>query len=158
MKTRLWLGFSLAGAVFVSAGCTFPSSGPVIPANQANQLQTTEPGTVVRVARVTVEGRRSNLGQYGGGVVGGAAALPAGGVKNTGEALGVAAASVVGAVVGEATEEYLTRKEAEELTVLLEDGRMVTIVETTQTGFQVGDKVHVIHRPAGAQVALALNL
>lgn len=140
------------------AGCTFPSSGPVIPARQANQMQTTETGTIVRVAKVTVEGRRTNLGQYGGGVVGGAAALPAGGVKNTGEALGVAAASVVGAVVGEATEEYLTRKEAEELTVQLDDGRMVTIVQTTQRGFQVGDKVNVIHSPGGAHVALAMNL
>lgn len=146
------------GALLVAAGCTFPSSGRMIPANQANQIQRTEEGTVVKVRPVTVEGRRTHLGQYGGAVMGGAVALPNGGVGGAGEAVVVAAASVAGAVVGEATEEYLTRKNAMEITVLLKDGSLVTIVQSEAASFQTGDVVHVIHSPGGARVAMALGL
>jgi outer membrane lipoprotein SlyB len=155
MNSPILAAASLAGALLLCAGCTFPSSGPMVPANQANQLQSTENGTVVKVREVMVEGRRTHLGQYGGAVVGGAAAVPNGGVGGKGEALAVAAASVAGAVVGEATEEYLTRKIAEELTVQLKDGTLVTIVQDSPKGFRPGDAVHVIHSPAGARVAMA---
>lgn len=158
MKTRLLRGPALVGALLICGGCTFPSSGPMVPANQANQMQMTETGTVVKVREVTVEGRRTHLGQYGGAVLGGAAAVPTGGVDNAGEALGVAAASVAGAIVGDATEEYLTRKTAQEITVQLKDGTMVTIVQADPSAFQTGDQVHVIHSPAGARVAMAMGL
>lgn len=158
MNTRLLSGAALAGVLGIVAGCTFPSSGPVIPAKQANQMQVTENGTVVKVRPVTIEGRRTNLGQYGGAVIGGAVALPDGGVNNAGRAVGVAAASVAGAVVGEAAEEYLTRQEAQEITVQLKDGTLVTIVQAEPAGFQPGDQVHVIHSPAGARVAMAMGL
>ncbi|HYC70399.1 MAG TPA: hypothetical protein VEB66_04270 [Opitutaceae bacterium] len=130
----------------------------MVPANQANQLQTTETGTVVKVRDVTVEGRRTHLGQYGGAVVGGAVAVPTGGVRNAGDAVGVAVASTAGAIVGDAAEEYLTRKEAQEITIQLKDGTMVTVVQADPAKFQPGDEVHVIHSPAGARVAMAMGL
>lgn len=158
MNARLFSGAVFAGAALLAAGCTFPSSGPMVPASQANQMQRTESGTVVKVRDVTVEGRRTSLGQYGGGVIGGAAAVPRGGVGNAGDAVVVAAASVAGAMVGEAAEEYLTRKAAQEITVQLTDGTMITIVQADPRGFQPGDHVHVIHSPAGARVAMAMDL
>lgn len=158
MNTRLLLGGALVGVLLVGAGCTFPSSGRMVPANQANQIQRTEAGTVVKVRPVTVEGRRTHLGQYGGAVMGGAVALPNGGVGKAGEAVVVAAASVAGAVVGEATEEYLTRQNAVEITVQLKDGSLVTIVQAEPASFQTGDQVHVIHGAGGARVAMALGL
>lgn len=158
MNTRRLAGMLLGAGLLAAAGCTFPSSGPLVPANQANQMQVADTGTVVSVRSVQIEGRRTNLGQYGGAVVGAAAAIPDGGVKDSGEALGVAAASVAGAVVGDATEEYLTRKVAQEITVQLKNGDLVTIVQASPKGFAVGDQVNVIHSHAGARVAMANGL
>lgn len=144
-------------ALLVAGGCTFPSSTTVVPANQANQMQTADVGTVAKVRDVNIEGRRSHLGQYGGAVIGGAAAIPGGGANSTGSRLAVAGASVAGAIVGEGVEEYVTRKRAQEITVQMKNGDMVVIVQEAPPDYQVGDQVHVIHSPAGARVAMATD-
>lgn len=157
MNARLVCGSALA-ATLICTGCTFPSSGTVVPARQANQIQVTDVGTVVKVRAVTIEGTRSHLGQYSGAVIGGAVAVPGGGVRNAGDAVGVAVASAAGAIVGDAAEEYLTRKDAQEITIQLKDGTMVTVVQAEPSGFEAGDRVHVVHSPAGARVAMAMGL
>jgi outer membrane lipoprotein SlyB len=145
------------GLMILAAGCTIPSSKPMVPAAQAGQLQTSEVGTVVKTRDVAIEGRRSQLGQYGGAVIGGAAARPAGGIGSTGGALGVAAASVVGAIAGESVEEYATRKRAQEITIQLKDGNLVTIVQEAPPDFLPGDVVEIMHGAGGARVKLYLE-
>lgn len=154
MKTTLSVGLLAAGLLAALPGCTFPSSTSVVKRNQANQMQTAEVGTVIKVRDVAIEGRRTELGHYGGAVVGGALAMPKNGVSNTGQALGVAAASVAGAVVGEATEEYVTRARAQEITVQFSNGDTVIIVQEAPPEFRPGDRVQVIHSPGGARVAM----
>lgn len=145
----------LFAAVMAAGGCTFPASKSVVPARQANQMQSTDLGTVLKVREVIIEGSRTHLGQYAGAVIGGAAALPKGGANTPGKALGVAGASVVGAVVGEGAEEYLTRKKAQEITVELKNGNVVVIVQESPPDYLAGDHVQVIHSPGGARVVLA---
>lgn len=152
-------GGALAGVLAVcGAGCTFPSSKTVIPARQANQIQTTDLGKVVRVREVVIQGERTRLGQYGGAAIGGAAATGNGRIDNAGEALGVAGAAVAGAVLGEATEEYLRRVEALELTIELRDGSLITVTQAATPRFAIGDAVQVIHGPGGARVAPAASI
>ena len=153
-RTRLALALV---AVFATSGCTFPSSTAVVLAKQANQIQTAELGTILKVRTVTIEGRRSHLGQYAGAVIGGASALPKGGANSAGKALGVAAASTVGAIVGEGAEEYLTRHQAQEITVEMKNGNVVVIVQESPPEYQAGDRVEVIHGPGGARVVLAMG-
>jgi outer membrane lipoprotein SlyB len=143
--------------MLLGMGCTIPSSKSMVPGSQVGQLQSTEVGTIVKVRDVAIEGRRSTLGQYGGAVIGGAAARPSGGISSTGGALGVAVASVAGAIVGESVEEYATRKNAQEITVQLKDGNMVTIVQPAPPNFMAGDVVEIIHGPGGAWVKMYLE-
>ncbi|MEX2044524.1 MAG: hypothetical protein WD941_04165 [Opitutus sp.] len=136
----------------IVAGCTFPSSRRVIPARQANVVQRADTGTVTQVREVNIEGQRSNLGMYGGGLIGVAAASGGSGV---GGAVGQAAAGVAGAVVGQATEEALTRKYAQEITIRLDDGTTVVVTQEASTGlFQDGDRVHVLDGGGGARVSM----
>lgn len=152
-------GGALAGVLAVcGAGCTFPSSKTVIPARQAHQIQTTDLGKIVRVREVVIQGERTRLGQYGGAALGGAAALGNGRIDNAGEALGVAGASVAGAVLGEAVEEYLRRVEALELTIELKNGSLITVTQAALPRFAVGDAVQVIHGHGGARVAAAYGI
>ncbi|MDI1320290.1 MAG: hypothetical protein PSW75_08890 [bacterium] len=157
MNAKLLFGSLLTGVILLGTGCTIPSSTAVVPSSQANQLQTAELGTIVKVNNVAIEGRRTSLGQYGGAVIGGAAAVPKGGITSKGGALAAAGASVAGAIIGESVEEYATRKRAQEITVQLKNGDLVTIVQAAPPDFAVGDHVQVMHSPAGARVAMNMD-
>lgn len=154
MKTRLtpvaWIV-----PVLLCAGCTFPSSRHVIPASQANVLQAIDTGTVVTVREVAIEGQRSNLGLYGGGLMGGAAASGIG--SGVGSAVASAAGAVGGAIIGQATEELATRKSAQEIIVRLDSGRQVVIVQEATDGyFREGDRVRVMNG-GGADARVAMD-
>jgi len=133
-------------------GCTFPSSSTTLPPSQANILLTGDVGTVVGVREMVIDGRRSWIGRSGGGMIGTAAALPTNGSYSRGRLMGIAGASVVGAVVGEAVEEYVTRKRAQEVTVELKDGSRVIVVQEAPPEFVIGDIVKVTHGSQGAYV------
>lgn len=158
MKERRFLLILASTAALFSAGCTLPSSGRTLPESQVGQMQKRTVATVTKVTPVTIDGRRTNLGQYGGGIIGGAAALPSGGgITGRGDALAVAGASILGAVAGQAVEEFATRKQAQEITIEMPNGDVFVIVQPTPPDFQVGDKVHVISGSNGARLELALD-
>ncbi len=152
MKTTLAsLGLVMITAGIV-AGCTFPSSRRTVPANQANVMQRADTGVVTQVREVNIEGQRTNLGMYGGGLIGASAAS---GGRGVGGALGQAAAGVAGAVVGQATEEAVTRKHAQEITIRLDDGSTVVVTQEASGGiFQDGDRVRVLNGGGGARVSM----
>jgi outer membrane lipoprotein SlyB len=145
------------GALVLLAGCNFPSSGRTLPPSQVGQLQKRSVATVVKVTPVTIDGQKTTLGQYGGAVIGGAAAMPGGGIGGRGDALAVAGASILGAVAGQAVEELATRQKAQEVTIEMANGDVFVIVHPVPPEFQVGDKVHVIAGGNGARLELALE-
>ena len=153
MKSNLPSSLVISGLAFALAGCTFPSSRRTVPIGQANVLQRAEFGTVTSVREVNIEGQRSNLGMYGGGIVGGAAASGGSGV---GGAVVQAVGAVTGAVAGQAVEEVATRKRAQEITIRLDDGSTVSITQESSTGlFMDGDRVRVLNGGGSARVSMA---
>lgn len=101
---------------------------------------------------MNIEGQKSNLGLFGGGLVGGAAAS---GGRGVGGALAQAGGSVVGAVAGQAVEEVATRKRAQEVTVHLDDGRTVVVTQESDGGlFRDGDRVRILNSHGGALVTM----
>jgi outer membrane lipoprotein SlyB len=157
MKTRLYAAMAVVAPWLWLTGCTFPSSTRTLPPGQVGQMQKISVATITKVHDVVIDGNRSNMGQYGGAVVGGAAAVPGGGIGGRGDALAVAGASVAGAIVGQAVEEYVTRKQAQEITIQMSNGDVFVIVQESPPRFQVGDKVRVIHGPSGARLEMALE-
>ncbi len=155
MNSKLSLVLVAGGLAVFLAGCTFPSSRRTVPSSQANVLQRAEVGTVTSVREVNIEGQKSNLGMYGGGLIGSAAAS---GGRGVGGAVAQAGGAVAGAVVGQAVEEAATRKRAQEITIRLDDGSTVTVTQESSTGlFMDGDRVRVLHGGGGARVAMATN-
>jgi outer membrane lipoprotein SlyB len=152
MKPNLSL-IIVTAAVLLSAACTFPSSRRTVPASQAGVMQNIETGTVQSVRQVNIEGQRTNLGMYGGGLVGGAAASGIG--RGVGSAIASATGAVGGAIVGQATEEAVTRKNAQEIVVRLDDGRSVVVTQAIDGGlFREGDRVRILNGGGGARVAM----
>ncbi len=150
----------LAAICLVWAGCTFPSSGPMVSRAQVGNMQTLDLGQIVAVRYVVVDGERTILGISGGAALGGAAAHPGSySTAGTGEIVAQAAAGVAGAILGSAAEEAVTREKAQELTIELDNGNVVVIIQEIPDGpFRQGDRVQVNHGGWGlATVRLASN-
>ncbi len=65
--------------------------------------------------------------------------------------------AVAGAVVGQQVEKKLTEKRAQEVTISMDDGQTVVVVqEAREAGFVVGDRVNVMETRTGeARIALS---
>ena len=156
MKTSL-VPLALSSCLIVG-GCTFPSKSVTVPRSQVGMLQNVDLGRVVQVRTVEIDGEKTLLGLTGGAALGGAAAYPGAGA-NTGDYVVQAAASVVGAIAGQAVEELATREQGQELTIVLDNGSTVVVVQETDDGFfREGDRVQVNHSRTGeTSVRIALN-
>jgi len=132
------------------AGCTFPSSSRVVSRQQAGQLRRLEYGTVEKVNNVVVEGQRGQIGLYGGGATGAAAAGDVG--HGVGTDLARVGGAVVGAVAGQAVEEAVTRKDAREMFIKMDNGSVVVVTQPGSLTFAVGERVAVVNGPGGAEV------
>lgn len=150
MKTQLLLLAVLIGVG--SAGCTFPSSSRVVSRSQVGRAQRIDYGTIEKMNSVVVAGQRGQIGTLGGGLTGAAATSDVG--HGAGHALAQAGGAVVGAVAGQAVEEVVTRKDALEIIVKLDNGSLVMVTQETSPGFQIGDRVLVASGGGGDRVML----
>jgi outer membrane lipoprotein SlyB len=140
----------LALSVFL-AGCASSQSGSVYSRDEARRTQTIRMGVVESVRTVRIEGTKSPVGTVAGGAVGGIAG------SSIGHGRGSAAAAVVGAVVGglagAAAEEGLTRKDGLEITVKLDNGNMVAVVQEADEQFHPGERVRLIESGGTTRVS-----
>jgi outer membrane lipoprotein SlyB len=131
-------------------GCASSMSGSAYSRSQARQVQTVREGTVVAVRPVQIEGTKSGLGTIGGGLVGGAVGQTIGG--GSGRILSTVVGGVGGAVAGSAIEEGVTRQNGLEISVQLDSGPTIAIVQAADEPFYVGDRVRIIEGAEGARV------
>ena len=143
----------IVAAVFFQ-GCA-SSAYETVPRNTSGKLHSVSSGTIVATKNVVIEGQSSRLGQASGAIAGSAIGQTIG--KGSGRTLATAGGAVVGGIVGDMVEKELTKKQAQELTVSLDDGGTVVVVQVRRDpGFVEGDRVSVTHTPTGeAHVAHA---
>jgi outer membrane lipoprotein SlyB len=140
MLSRITL-FMLLGAA-VLAGCARPSTQPdVYSRGTAQTPYRVLSGEVVSVERVRIEGEASQIGRLGGAVIGYEAARSA---SDTG--LAGAIGGVAGAVAGEAVEKAVTSTDGLRITVRLDNGDLIAIVQGDAVTFSPGEAVYVHRR------------
>lgn len=139
----LLIAASLAGASLALTGCASSKAGNVYSRNEARQAQVVKFATVEAIQPVRIEGTRSYIGAATGAVLGGLVGSTVGG--GTGQKAAVVAGAVGGGLAGNAAEQALTRTDGLEITVRLENGNVMAIVqEQSEQQFQVGQRVRVI--------------
>jgi outer membrane lipoprotein SlyB len=90
-----------------------------------------------------MEGSKSGVGTAAGAVVGGVAGSSVG--RGKGNIVGAVIGAVAGGVAGHAIEGGTTSKNALEITVKMDNGQLIAIVQEGQSGeFRAGDRVRVI--------------
>jgi outer membrane lipoprotein SlyB len=140
------VGFLLLLCVVSLVGCA-SQSADVYSRSQAQRQLSVFYGTILVVDSVTIEGSQTGLGTVSGGVLGGIAGNTVGG--GHGRALATAVGAIGGALIGTAVEEGSTRKNGVEITVELDSGEVIAIVQEADDIYAVGDRVRIIRGPGG---------
>ena len=146
MKGIRW-GVILMVLAFIAFGCASSRSGDVYTRDQARQAHTVQWGTVEAVKNVKIEGTKSVVGPLTGAAAGGAVGSTIG--SGSGKAVAIVTGAIVGGVAGAAAEEAITQREGLEITVKLDDGKSVAVVQEADDYFAVGDRVRVLSGPDG---------
>ncbi len=132
------------------AACANSNSGSVYKRDDARRVQTVKTGVVESVRSVKLEGTKSPVGTVAGGAVGGIAGSTIG--HGSGSAIAAVIGAVAGGIAGSAIEEGVTRKDALEITVKLDGGSMIAIVQEADEEFHPGDKVRIVENADTSRV------
>lgn len=134
---------ALLTAAAVLAGCA-PAYGPdTYYRREALRAQSVEFGVVDSVRFVETQGRDTGVGTVGGAALGGLAGSTIGG--GTGQIAATIGGAILGGIIGNAVERDANRREAVELTVRLDNGRMIAVVQPpSPEAFRPGDRVRVL--------------
>jgi len=131
--------------------CASSNSGSVYSRDEARKVQTVKMGVVESVRTVKLEGTKSPVGTAGGAVVGGVAGSTLGGGK--GQAIATVLGAIIGGLAGSAAEEGLTRKDGLEITVKLDSGTMIAVVQEADDQFQPGERVRILESGGTTRVS-----
>ncbi|MBN2644591.1 MAG: glycine zipper 2TM domain-containing protein [Desulfuromonadaceae bacterium] len=137
--------FMAIGVWLVS--CASPPSAQYYSRSQIQRQLSVFYGTVLVVEPVHIEGTQTGLGTLGGAVLGGIAGNAVGG--GHGRALATVAGVVGGALVGAAVEQGATQANGLEITVELDSGEVIAVVQEADDVYQVGDRVRIVRGPGG---------
>ncbi|MCC6608481.1 MAG: glycine zipper 2TM domain-containing protein [Burkholderiales bacterium] len=147
-KSAVVLALALAAALL--AGCQSSRSGSVYSRDEARREQTVRMGVVESVRSVTIEGTKTPVGTVAGGAVGGIAGSSIG--HGRGSAVGAVLGAVAGGVAGAAAEEAITRREGIEITVRLDNGELLAIVQEADEVFKPGERVRLVSQNGTTRV------
>ncbi len=131
--------------------CASSNSGSVYSRDDARKTQTVKMGVVESVRTVKIEGTKSPIGTAAGAVVGGVAGSTVG--HGSGSVIAATIGAVVGGLAGSAAEEGITRKDGVEITVKLDNGTLVAIVQEADEAFHPGEKVRLIENGRETRVS-----
>ncbi|MFI9652440.1 outer membrane lipoprotein [Guyparkeria halopsychrophila] len=146
MKHWITMVLALAGLAFLS-GCASSLSSDAYSRDSARQMQTVYYGTVESIRTVRIEGTKTPIGTGAGAIGGGILGNQVGG--GSGRALATVGGVLLGGMAGSAAEEGITRQTGYEISVRLDNGRSVSIVQAADVSFQPGERVRVIEARDG---------
>jgi outer membrane lipoprotein SlyB len=123
-------------------GCASSNAGDVYSREQTRQVQHIKMGVVESVRQVKIEGTDSMVGAIAGGAIGGVAGHSVG--EGNGKDVATVVGVIAGALAGKAAEEELTKEDGVEITVKLDSGELVAVVQEATEEFHPGEKVRLL--------------
>ena len=131
----------LAIVVLMLSGCASTLSGESYSRDEARRPQQVQIGVVEFVRPVVIEGTKTPIGAGAGAIIGGIAGGAMG--EGRGSAISSVLGSVAGGLAGAAVEEQTTKRQGVEVTVRLESGKVIAVVQeaTPNETMTVGERV-----------------
>ncbi|MEC6899188.1 glycine zipper 2TM domain-containing protein [Photobacterium piscicola] len=142
MKTKI-LAVVIIASTLGLAGCAANPYGNAYNVNDARQMQQVYYGTVVRTQAVTLNGNGNGIGTLAGGAIGGILGSGVGG--GTGSEIAAIGGALLGGYLGNAAGNQVTKHNGVNLTIRMDSGRTVSIVQQVnpQVIFHEGERVQV---------------
>ena len=135
---------SFAVGTIAISGCARSLAGDTYHRDQTMRAQTVELGVIESLRPVSIEGRQSGAGTVSGVALGGIAGSTIGSGSRA-HAAGAIGGAIIGGLIGNAIERDATKSNGVELTVRLDDGRMLAVVQQGHPNeFRPGDRVRVL--------------
>ena len=145
MKRSRGIGRLAAGlaCVAILGGCAYPGMG----ASEYHRVdargeQAVRFGVVESIREVRIDPYDSGLGAFTGAAVGSIAGSHVGG--GSGQAVGAIAGMVLGGILGQNIEKSANERPGIEITVLLDSGKYIAVVQGADEAFRAGDRVRVL--------------
>jgi len=133
----------LATGLTLSA-CAPTYSGDVYRRGETMRAQTVELGVVENARLVRIENPDTGVGTVGGAALGGIAGSTVG--RGSGSVAAAIGGAILGGIAGNAIERDANTRNGVEVTVRLDNGRMLAVVQQdVGEGFRPGDRVRVLN-------------
>ena len=134
----------LAAAVLGLAlgGCAYHYGSGDYRGYQVRGEQSVRFGVVDSVRPVRINPRDTGVGAATGAIAGGIAGSNVGG--GSGQIVGALGGAILGGVIGQNVEQSANERRGEEITVLLDSGKYVAVVQEADESFRPGDRVRVL--------------
>jgi outer membrane lipoprotein SlyB len=130
-------------AVATVAGCAHPVAGSGdYRYYEARGEQSVRFGVVESVREVRIGAHETGVGSATGAILGGIAGSHVG--RGSGEVAGAVAGAVLGGIIGQQVERDANVRPGVEVTVLLDSGRYIAVVQEADEAFRAGDRVRVL--------------
>jgi len=135
-------------AILLLASCA-SQTGSSYTSGQTRQASEVYMGTITHLDAAYIDNNPTGVGTLGGAVVGGVVGSAAGSPRwnYTGRTLMTLGGAVIGALAGTGVEKALNSKDALDITVNLDNGQTLSIVQelgNEERSFAVGDRVRVL--------------
>lgn len=147
---------AIVSVALVVAGCTTPDSANVYSKHEMRRPAKVRSGVIEQIRLVKMEDAMG-IGAVTGAAIGGIAAG-----SNIGDGRGSLVAGIVGAllgaILGDKIERGVVRKDVLEITLRLENGERLVIVEDADINLQPGQAVDVIDDGRTARVVPAARI
>ena len=153
MKRSIYIVGGISLLMLGLTGCVSGLQGDTYSRSEARQVQEVEFGTILTTNPVVIEGRQTGVGQLPGAIIGGVAGSSVG--EGKGQEIFTVLGAVGGAVVGSMIEERATRAQGLELTIKMDSGKTLSIVQEVDSvsAFIAGQRVRVLTQGALARVS-----
>jgi len=131
---------AFAGALV--AGCAYDRGSGDYRSYEVMGEQAVRFGVVETVREVRIQPRNTGVGSTAGAFIGGVAGSHAG--RGSGEIVGAIGGAIIGSIVGHNIERAGNEVPGVELTVLLDSGKYIAVVQQADEAFRAGDRVRVL--------------
>ena len=129
-------------AATLLGGCAYHAGSGDYRGYQVGAEQSVRFGVVESVRDVRISPRDTGVGTAGGAVLGGVAGSHVGG--GSGQVAGAVGGAILGGILGQQIEKDANQRPGLEVTVLLDSGKYVAIVQEGDEAFRQGDRVRVL--------------
>ena len=141
MRNRKLLAATAIGAMLLG-GCAYNAGSRDYRGYEARGEQSVRFGVVESVRDVRINPRETGVGTAGGATLGAIAGSNVGG--GSGQIAGAIGGAILGGIIGQNVERSANERAGVEVTVLLDSGKYIAVVQEADEAFRSGDRVRIL--------------